>query len=39
MYNLFFRGEFIGTDFNYLYSEELRKIIIDNCLEHNLPYT
>ncbi len=25
----------MGTDFNYLYSEEMRKIIEDNCLEAN----
>ena len=25
----------MGTDFNYLYSEEMRKIISDNCMEAN----
>jgi hypothetical protein len=25
----------MGTDFNYLYSEEMRKIISDNCMESN----
>ncbi len=25
----------MGTDFNYLYSEEMRKIIADNCMEAN----
>lgn len=30
-----FRGEFMGTDYNYLYSEEMRKIIDENCLEVN----
>eukprot|EP00347_Sterkiella_histriomuscorum_P005984 403354518 len=29
------KGEFSGTDFNYLYSDELRLMIDDNCLEHN----
>jgi hypothetical protein len=28
-------GEFMGTDFNYLYSEEMRKIISDNCMDGN----
>ena len=30
-----FRGEFYGTDFNYLYSEELRNQIDENCIEPN----
>jgi hypothetical protein len=25
----------MGTDFNYLYSEEMRQIIADNCLDAN----
>jgi hypothetical protein len=33
MSNGYISGEFIGTDFNYLYSEGLRKEIDDNCLE------
>ncbi|CDW71540.1 UNKNOWN [Stylonychia lemnae] len=32
------KGEFIGTDFNYLYSEELRNLITADCLEANLPF-
>jgi hypothetical protein len=27
------KGEFMGTDFNYLYSEEMRKILDENCME------
>lgn len=30
-----FSGEFMGTDFNYLYSEDMRKIIDENCMEAN----
>ena len=30
------RGEFIGTDYNYLYSDELKKLVLENCLEDNL---
>ncbi len=26
----------MGTDFNYLYSEDMRKMIDENCLEANL---
>jgi hypothetical protein len=26
----------MGTDFNYLYSEDMRKLVQDNCLEANL---
>jgi len=29
------KGEFFGTDFNFLYSEEMQKIIADNCLAAN----
>jgi hypothetical protein len=29
------KGEFMGTDFNYLYSDEMRKILDENCLEAN----
>ena len=25
----------MGTDFNYLYSESMRKIVDDNCMEAN----
>lgn len=25
----------MGTDFNYLYSEEMRKVVDENCLEAN----
>ena len=28
----------MGTDFNYLYSEEMRKTIAENCLEGNKDY-
>jgi len=28
----------MGTDFNYLYSEEMRKIIDENCMEANKEY-
>jgi hypothetical protein len=31
-----YRGEFIGTDYNYLYNDTLKKQIEENCLEHNL---
>ena len=34
-FNTFHSGEFVGTDFNYLYSESMRKILDDNCLEAN----
>lgn len=34
--NKSFRGEFIGTDYNYLYSDDLKKLVEENCLEHNL---
>ncbi len=27
------KAEFLGTDFNYIYSEQMRKEITDNCLE------
>ena len=26
----------MGTDFNYLYSEEMRKTLDENCLEQNI---
>ncbi|TNV79911.1 hypothetical protein FGO68_gene15764 [Halteria grandinella] len=29
------KGEFMGTDFNYLYSENMRKIVDENCLDAN----
>ena len=28
-------AEFFGTDFNFLYSEEMQKTIFDNCLDAN----
>jgi hypothetical protein len=28
-------GSFIGSDYNFIYSSNLRKIILDNCLEEN----
>ena len=30
-----FRGEFFGTDFNFLYSEEIQKAFYDNCQDVN----
>lgn len=33
---ILFSGEFMGTDFNYLYSEDMRKAIDENCLEPNM---
>jgi len=29
------RGEFFGTDFNFLYSEEMQRAIAQNCLSSN----
>ena len=29
------KGEFFGTDFNFLYSEEMQKAFATNCLSYN----
>ena len=29
------KGEFFGTDFNFLYSEEMQKAFANNCLSQN----
>ena len=29
------RGEFFGSDFNFLYSEEMQKALASNCLDAN----
>ena len=29
-------AEFFGTDFNFLYSEEMQKMVLENCTADNL---
>ena len=29
------KGEFYGTDFNFLYSEEMQRALATNCLDAN----